>query len=245
MTRTAEPAAPADGDVLELLTSGELEILGQLPRSSNFTFLAKVSGADLAALAVYKPRDGEAPLWDFPEGTLHRREVAAYVLAGALGWPSVPPTVLRDGPAGPGSVQLFVDFDPTHHYFTLREERTDDFRRIALFDVVANNADRKAGHCILAPDGRMFAIDHGVCFAVEPKLRTVIWDFVDEPIPPDLMADLRRLASALADGALREKLGGLVEPREMEATGARLDDLTAGGVFPGPGPGRPYPWPVV
>ena len=134
-------------------------------------------------LAVYKPRSGEAPLWDFEEGTLAAREVAAYVVADALGWPWVPPTVLREGPQGMGSVQRFVAFDQDQHYLTMRRDRPDEFRRIALFDLVANNADRKSGHCLLARDGRIFVVDHGVCFHVEPKLRTVIWDFVDEPIP--------------------------------------------------------------
>jgi hypothetical protein len=230
---------------LQLLAHGELEPLGVLPRSSNFTFLSRVRRDDEELLAVYKPRSGETPLWDFPDGTLCQREVAAYVLADALGWPRVPPTILRDGPHGPGSVQRFVTYDPQHHYFTMHEERPDQFRRIALFDVVANNADRKSGHCLLAEDGEIFVVDHGVCFSTEPKLRTVIWDFVDEPIPPDMLEDLRALRGRLSAGEVRERLLELLSPAEMGATERRLAALLEIGRFPEPGPGRPYPWPIV
>lgn len=234
-----------DAEVLRLLAEGELEILGLLPRSSNYTFLARVDGSPERMLAVYKPRAGEAPLWDFPEGTLCRREVAAHLVAAELGWPWVPPTVLREGPHGEGSVQLFVGFDPSRHYLTMREERPDDFRRVALFDVVVNNADRKSGHCLLSAEERVFVIDHGVCFHDEPKLRTVIWDFAGEPVPPELLGDLRQLAGALERGALRDRLSELLLPRELRATERRLADLLEDARFPEPGPGRPYPWPVV
>lgn len=241
---SVKPALDDDA-ALAVLERGELEPLGVLPRSSNFTFLSRVRHGDEELLAVYKPRTGETPLWDFPEGTLCRREVAAYVLADALGWPRVPPTILRDGPQGPGSVQRFVTFDPPHHYFTMREERPEDFRRIALFDVIANNADRKSGHCLLAEDGEIFVVDHGVCFSTEPKLRTVIWDFVDEPIPPGMLEDLRALTEHLSAGAVRERLLELLSPAEVAATERRLADLLDLGRFPEPGPGRPYPWPIV
>lgn len=238
------PSAP-DARPLGLLERGDLEPLGLLPRSTNYTFLARVSDGDEQALAVYKPRAGEAPLWDFPEGTLHRREVAAFVLADALGWPRVPPTVLRDGPRGPGSVQLFVEFDPRQHYFTMQDDRPDEFRRVALFDVIANNADRKSGHCLLSSDGEVFSVDHGVCFHEQPKLRTVIWDFAGEPIPQGMLDDLRALRARLAAGPLRETLAGLLSPAEVDAVERRLSDLVERGRFPHPGPGRPYPWPVV
>lgn len=234
-----------DTDVLRLLQTGELEPLGLLPRSSNFTYLTRVRRGDDEVLAVYKPRSGEAPLWDFPEGTLCRREVAAYVVADALGWPRVPPTILRDGPQGEGSVQRFLAFDPRQHYFTMQEERPDEFRRVALFDLVVNNADRKSGHCLLSEDRELFVVDHGVCFNTEPKLRTVIWDFVDEAIPPAMLDDLRALGPRLAEGALRARLLDLVSVAEIDATARRLADLVALGRFPEPGPGRPYPWPVV
>jgi uncharacterized repeat protein (TIGR03843 family) len=236
----------APADVLGALQEGDLEVLGLLPRSSNYTFLARVDGSGgQPLLAVYKPRSGETPLWDFPRGTLCDREVAAWVLSEALGWPWIPPTVIRDGPHGEGSVQLFVEFDPAEHYLTMREDRPDDFRRIALFDVVANNADRKSGHCLLSDDGRVFAIDHGVCFHDEPKLRTVIWDFVGETLTGPMADDLRRVSSDLEHGELRARLETLLAPNEVRATRDRLDGLLAEARFPGPGPGRPYPWPIV
>jgi hypothetical protein len=235
----------AEDEVLRLLREGDLELLGLLPRSSNYTFLARLREGPDPVLAVYKPRAGEAPLWDFPEGTLCHREVAAHILAEALGWPFVPPTILRRGPHGEGSVQLFVDFDPANHYLTMREERPDDFRRIALFDVVANNADRKSGHCLLSTDGDLFVIDHGVCFHDEPKLRTVIWDFVGEEIVADLRADLERVGGELEQGSLRDRLGDLLRPAEILAIRRRIADLLEDGHFPEPGPGRPYPWPIV
>ena len=232
-------------DVIGLLERGELVTLGVLPQASNYTFLARVREGGEEMLAVYKPRDGEAPLWDFAEGTLCQREVAAYVLADTLGWPNVPQTILRDGPQGIGSVQRFVAFDPNQHYFTMREERADEFRRVALFDIVANNADRKAGHCLLAETGDIFVVDHGVCFSEEPKLRTVIWDFVNESIPEAMLADLRALQPRLHSGAARDRLAALLSTAEVMAVEQRLADLIMLGRFPEPGPGRPYPWPIV
>jgi uncharacterized repeat protein (TIGR03843 family) len=229
-----------------LLQRGELRILGLLPRSSNYTFLAKVAANGDEALAVYKPRAGEAPLWDFPEGTLGLREVAAYRVAQELGWPRVPPTLYREGPEGPGSVQLFVEFDVDHHYFTLLRGREETFRRVALFDAVVNNADRKGGHCLLAADGDVFVIDHGVCFSAVPKLRTVIWEFAGEPIDAELLADLRRVRAALAEGGrLRTQLVPLLRPREIEAIEGRLLALLDARRFPEPGAERPYPWPAI
>ncbi len=232
-------------DVPSVLAEGDLQILGLMPNSSNYTFLAKAKFRDQETLAIYKPRRGEAPLWDFPEGTLCRREVAAYVVASALGWPNVPPTVLREGPEGQGSVQLFVEFDPEQHYFTLLAAHAEEFHRVALFDMVVNNADRKAGHCLKASDGHVFVIDHGVCFSPEPKLRTVIWDFIGEPVDHALKDDLRKLAPLLSSGSVREQLGELLDPAEIEAMAARLIEVAELDVFPEPGPGRPYPWPIV
>jgi hypothetical protein len=228
-----------------LLVDGELEILGLLPRASNYTFLARVRRGEDETLAVYKPLAGEAPLWDFPDGTLCRREVAAYVVAKALGWPSVPPTVLRDGPEGSGSVQLFVEFDPSQHYFTMQDHRPDDFRRVALFDAIVNNADRKGGHGLLGLDGRIHVIDHGVCFSASPKLRTVIWEFAGQPIPEELLADVARLETDLREGPARARLCELLDAREVEATARRAHALVTSARFPRPGPDRPYPWPAV
>jgi len=240
VTGLSDPAVPP------VMATGDLEILGLLPRSSNYTFLARAGDGDDAVLVVYKPRRGEIPLWDFPEGTLCQREVAAYRVARELGWPNVPPTILRDGPEGVGSVQRFVPFDPQAHYFTLEPERADDFRRVALFDVVANNADRKGGHCLLGEDGTIWVIDHGVCFSEEPhKLRTVIWEHVDEPIEAGLLEDLRRFRGRIARGPAETALADLLAPEELAAMRDRIDAVLAHGRFPEPGPGRPYPWPPV
>ena len=168
-----------------------------MPWSSNATFLVNLADGDDEMLAIYKPQRGERPLWDFPRGTLCHREVAAFEVSEALGWDIVPDTVLRDGPAGIGMMQRFVEHDPEEHYFTLLEEHADAFRRMAAFDVVINNTDRKGGHCLRAlDDGRIFGIDHGVSFHAQWKLRTVIWEFGGESIPPDVCSDLHRFADA-------------------------------------------------
>ena len=157
----------------------------------------------------------------------------------------MPPTVLRDGPEGPGSVQLYVDFDPREHYLTLRERRQDDFRRVALFDAVINNADRKSGHCLLSRDDRVFLIDHGVSFHHVPKLRTVIWEFAGEDIPEELCGDVARFAGDVTAGRVAERLAELLSAREIKALRARVRTLLETRCFPLPGPGRAYPWPVV
>jgi uncharacterized repeat protein (TIGR03843 family) len=228
-----------------LLESGEMQTLGLLPRSSNYTFLVRLVGRSAEALAVYKPRAGETPLWDFPEGTLGLREVAAYEVASALGWPRVPLTLYRDGPEGPGSVQRFLEFDPTQHSFTLLPGREREFRRIVLFDAVVNNADRKAGHCLLASDGLVFVVDHGVCFHAAPKLRTVLWDFAGERIDDESLDDVARLGRALDDGELASRLSSLLHAREIAAMGRRIDALMRGRTFPPPRGERPYPWPAI
>jgi uncharacterized repeat protein (TIGR03843 family) len=241
-----------------------MELLGLMPGASNYTFLARLLGpepggtqpGDLGPggteadateserLVVYKPRRGEAPLWDFPPGTLCQRETAAFEISRAGDFGFVPPTVLRDGPLGMGSVQAFVhhDFDCTA--FDLFESHTDDLRRIALFDLVVNNADRKAGHVFPDPDGKVWAIDHGICFHVDPKLRTVLWDFAGEPIAEADRACLRSLAAAL-EGDLATVLGELLEPAEVETLHRRLTAALAAEAFPAPGPGRSFPWPPV
>ena len=241
------PLADHLSGVPPVIAEGELELLGLLPNSSNYTFLARATLDEEQALAVYKPRRGETPLWDFPDGTLCRREAAAFVVARALGWPNVPPTVLREGPEGEGSVQLFVDADVREHYFTLQErpDLSDMFRRIALFDVVVNNADRKSGHCLLGKDGRIWVVDHGVCFNVEDKLRTVIWEFVGDPLPPGSEEDLRRIRGELDRGPLRDVLTPLLDDDELAAFADRIDEVLVGRAFPEPGEHRPFPWPPV
>jgi uncharacterized repeat protein (TIGR03843 family) len=241
-----ERALEALSAIPRALAEGELEVLGLMPGASNYTFLARARTADEEILAVYKPRRGETPLWDFPAGTLCSREVAAYELARTLGWPNVPPTVFRDGPEGEGSAQLFIRFDPEQHYFTLGNERRAEFERVTAFDLVANNADRKAGHCLLGDDGEIWVIDHGVCFSAEPKLRTVIWEYIDEPIPDVLLVDLTRVGEELSGGPLAHKLATLLSPEELRALAARIDELVAAGIYPAPDPGtRPYPWPPI
>ena len=234
-----------EDDLAALLEHGDLEVIGLLPRASNYTFLGEVRAGGRSVPVVYKPRGGEAPLWDFPDGTLCNREVAASVLADALGWPNVPPTVLRDGPHGTGSVQRFVEADPAQHYLTLRERRLDEFRPVAAFDVLIGNGDRKSGHCLLGGDGRVWVVDHGLCFNVEPVIRTVIWDFAGRPVPGDLLADLGRIAEELRRGPLRRRMLDLLAEDEVEATAARADELRSAGVFPSPGPGRSIPWPAI
>jgi hypothetical protein len=232
-------------EALRLLSGGEVALIGLMPHSSNYTFLAELRHPDCTILGVYKPRKGERPLWDFPEGTLYRREVAAFELSRALGWPSVPPTVVRDGPHGAGSMQLFVETDPNEHFFTLRDARLDDFATVALFDAIANNADRKSGHCLVDDDGAIWSVDHGVCFAVAPKLRSVIWEFAGERIPAELLDDVRRVAGELRSGPVRETMAALLDPTEVDAAADRAEELVRSKRFPEPGSERPFPWPPV
>lgn len=214
-----------------------------MPWSSNATFLVELCHEGASMPAVYKPTRGERPLWDFPEG-LHRRELAAYRLSVALGWGVVPETVIReDAPLGPGSLQRFVAADFSQHYFTLleRPEHHDALRAICAFDLVANNADRKGGHCLLDEDGHVWGIDNGLCFHTEPGLRTVIWDFAGEPIAEALVADVARVVGRAETG-----LEDLLDAAEVDALRSRGAALVARPRFPGPGTSRhAYPWPLV
>ena len=227
------------------LAGGRLELLGRIPWASNATMLATVRHDDLEGLAVYKPARGERPLWDFPDGTLYRREVAAYLVSEQLGWGLVPPTLARDGPLGVGSVQLYVDADPEVTAFELLAAEDPTLPRIAAFDVVTNNADRKAGHCLAGPGGRVWAIDHGLCFHVQPKLRTVLWDLAGVRLEDQVLADLEVLAARVSGGALEASLCELLEPDEVAAVGRRARALARAGRLPAPRGGRPYPWPLV
>jgi uncharacterized repeat protein (TIGR03843 family) len=194
------------------------------------------------ALAVYKPARGERPLWDFPPG-LFKRELAAYHLSQALGWDLVPLTIRREGPYGDGSLQAFVHADFRQHYFTLYEDAAHHarLRRLCAFDIVANNADRKSGHCLLGPDRVIYAIDNGLCFNVEPKLRTVIWEFAEERLPDDVVSGVTRLARQ----GLPKALAALLEPDERTALIARARALLGAGRFPDGSAAHGYPWPVV
>jgi uncharacterized repeat protein (TIGR03843 family) len=232
--------------IIALLTQGEMETLGLLPWSSNYTFLTTVRDASLQCLAVYKPQRGERPLWDFPQGTLCLREVAAYLVSQALGWSFIPPTVLRNGPQGLGSVQLFIDAEPEAHYFTFRDEQVPELQRIALFDCLTNNADRKGGHCLRGKDGRIWAVDNALTFHTDHKLRTVIWDFAGQPIPENLLQDLMAFRDLLAQfDPLVETLARLLATEEIEALKQRLGALLKRATFPEPGPGRHVPWPPI
>ena len=227
---------------LALLRTGEIDIEGRMPYSSNGTFLVRITQDGAEELAIYKPVRGERPLWDFPSG-LARREVAAYELSAALDWDVVPPTVLRDGPVGEGSVQRFVDADFSEHYFTLREDEAHDdaFRRLCAFDLVANSADRKGGHCLIDADRHIWAIDNGLSFHQEFKVRTVIWDYAGERLPDDLAADLQ----ALIDRGLPDTLAELLDPFERDAVLTRAGALLRSGAFPHDHTGHRYPWPLV
>jgi len=237
----------ATAELCEILRRGHVLQCGLIPWGSNYTFLALMDVEQEAPmLGVYKPRRGEAPLWDFPDGTLYKRECAAFLLSEALGWQLVPPTVIRDGPNGIGSMQLFI-----HHrqedadYFSLREQHQREVRRMALFDLIANNTDRKAAHCLRGEDGHIWGIDHGLTFHAHPKLRTVIWDFGGEPIPKELLRDLRRICKALeTQQGLEPALAELLFPEEMEALMGRIQYVLAHPEFPGMQTRRRgVPWP--
>ena len=227
---------------LNLLARGAITLKGRIPRSSNAIFLVEVTHNGATALAVYKPARGERPLWDFPPD-LFNREVAAYLLSETLGWGLVPPTVEREGPLGEGSLQRFVEADFEQHYFTLKEDPAyhGRLKQICLFDLLTNNADRKSGHCLLGPDGVIYAIDNALTFHAEPKLRTVIWEFGNEPIPEPMLADVRRLLAA----GLPQPLAVLLDPAEQEALLARARVIVEERRFPADTSGRRYPWPLV
>jgi uncharacterized repeat protein (TIGR03843 family) len=226
------------------LQHGEIELKGQFTWGYNYTFLVNVHHAGDEILAVYKPLKGEQPLWDFPENSLAGREVAAYLVSQALGFGLVPLTVLRDGPLGPGSLQQYIDYNPNYHYFTFKPADRQRLRPMALFDLLVNNADRKGSHMIVQKrTRRLFGIDHGLCFHVDDKLRTVIWDFAGEDVPPELLSALETFRSALT-GNLSADLQPYLSPDELAALDARAGALFAAKKFPLPPEDRrafPYP----
>lgn len=249
----------------EVLLDGELIVIGRVMSASNATLLAEVDGTRVA----YKPVSGERPLWDFPDGTLAGREVASHLVSAATGWDIVPPTVLRDGPHGPGSVQLWCDPDPDQAAVDLvpagrvpdhlahvldgldgRErpvalvhERSAALRRMALFDAVVNNADRKGGHVLAMADGRRLGIDHGLTFHAEEKLRTVLWGWAGDALDQQELSELEVLESAF-HGTLGEQLMEHLQVEEVEATVQRCRSLRGTGRFPVPSDRWPaIPWP--
>ncbi|MGW3506764.1 SCO1664 family protein [Streptomyces sp. NPDC000994] len=267
--RSVKPGAES----AELLAQGELTVRGRIREASNAALFCTVAYDGLEASCVYKPVAGERPLWDFPDGTLAAREVAAYEVSEATGWSLVPPTVLRDGPYGEGMVQLWVEATPEAELLALLdaeepgpgwkaigfaevgEGRTallvhaDDerLRRMAVLDAVINNADRKGGHLLPTPEGHLYGIDHGVTFNVENKLRTLLWGWAGEPLPPEVLAVLKALEDTLRDGApLAARLAALITPAELDATRARVTTLLASGTHPEPSGEWPaIPWPPV
>lgn len=231
-----------ESNIVHALEHGDITIIGRMPHSSNATFLVAVQCDETSFQAIYKPLRGERPLWDFEPG-LHRREIAAYMLSQAMGINMVPPTVLREGPLGEGSLQHFIDADVEQHYFTIFEQREDlydQLRAMCVFDIVANNTDRKAGHCLLGLDDKIWGIDHGVCFAADFKLRTVIWEFGGEPLPDHLRAAIEPLIETVP-----LNIATLLSSNEVSALQERVQWLCEGGAFPIDRSGSRYPWPLV
>jgi hypothetical protein len=240
---------PDRSDILDILREARVDEEAMLAAGSNYVFLLKMDH-DVAGegYAVYKPQRGEAPLHDFPTGTLYQREYAAYLVSEALDWHLVPPTIVREEglELGLGVLQLFVVHDPSRHFFNLRDGREDEMQRIAVFDWLVNNADRKGGHCLLDASERMWCIDHGITFHSEDKLRTVIWDFQGIPIPEHLLDDVRHFAEMLQEGTeIHAELSELLLPHEMVRLIERAAEIDERRVFPLPPPYRPYPWPMI
>jgi len=243
-------------EIFTALQSGILKLEGQFIYGSNYTFMALCRHEGKTFTTVYKPVRGERPLWDFPEQTLAHREVAAYLVSEALGWGLVPPTVFRQrrAPMGSGSVQLFIEHDPDLHYFTFSEEQKQRLPEVMLFDLLINNADRKGGHLMFDPEGELYLIDHGLSFHVEDKLRTVVWDFAGEPIPGNLLDDVKKIipktientAQVSTGDKLQEALSPHLSAAEIAALQKRAQDLLAAQEFPlPPEDRRAYPWPLV
>ena len=221
--------------------------IGLHPGGSNYVFVVRLANDDKEVYGIYKPAAGERPLRDFPYGTLHNRELSAYVVADELGWPSVPPTVVREGPHGVGSVQLFIDADFTKHYFNLREERLDDYMPIAMFDVLINNADRKGGACLLDADGQLWAVDHGLTFNPLARRRTVMFEFNGTPYSDDLLQSLDGFVSNLDDtGAnLRKMLADTLDDHEIDSLVRRGKEMLDNRSFPVLDPDWNVPWPMI
>jgi len=225
----------------------DIKVLGLLHGASNYTFLARLGPHPPSGLrAVYKPARGESPLWDFDAGTLYKREVAAYELSKVLGWPRIPPTVVREkAPHGVGAMQLFIEADG-RHFLGESESRSDTWIRVALFDVITNNADRKSGHCLFDAQDNVWVIDHGLTFHVDDKLRTVMWEFSGQPLPGDLCGDVERALVELERGPLGEAMQRLISRGELRVLRRRLRGvLDPGWRFPEPTSAWSIPWPPV
>ena len=239
-------------DILDALSQEDFEIEGEFLWGSNYTFLARVKSKNGLVTAVYKPTRGQQPLWDFEVTSLAKREAAAFIVSQMLGWNFVPATVFRqDGPLGAGSLQLFIEHNPEYHFFNFKPQDRELLRPVVVFDMLVNNADRKGSHMLKDPDGKIWLIDHGLCFHAEPKLRTVIWDFIDEPVPEELRNDLAEFSSLFKvstdhTGGYRTQLSQLLTGAELQALIRRADDLSRMDSFPAPEPNRrPFPWPHI
>lgn len=237
MTALDLPAA------LDLLQTGEIDVQGRLLDASNATLYCGIAGNGLTGTCVYKPIAGERPLWDFPDGTLAAREVAAYTVSAATGWDLVPPTVLREGPFGLGMVQWWIETDDTVDLGELARSDHPDLARMAVLDAVINNADRKGGHLLPTVEGRVYGVDHGVCFSTEDKLRTLLWQWRGDPLPEDATGALSQLQADLT-GTLGDTLRALLDKREVRMTARRVDRLLRTGQYPMPSGDWPaIPWP--
>jgi len=231
-------------DVHLLLKHGDITQLETIAWGSNYTFCAGLECGSLKGLGIYKPRRGERPLWDFPDGTLFRREYAAYLASQAIGWDFIPPTVIRDGPHGVGSMQLYIESEPPRSMRELQDPSDLELARVAAFDFVTNNADRKAGHVLRDGAGKLWGIDHGLCFNVVPKVRTVLLHFCGEPVPPPVIAELTEFrADEFRLAGLCALLDSLLECEEIEVFLKRIDTLLSRRVFPGVDRYRGVPWP--
>jgi uncharacterized repeat protein (TIGR03843 family) len=244
--KLTEPVELPVADALALLETGEISIEGRLVDASNATLYCAVTSDGVSAACVYKPVAGERPLWDFPDGTLAEREVAAFAVSAASGWDIVPPTVYRVGPAGPGMVQLWIaEDDDVDVVAMIRRRDREEVRHIAVFDAVINNADRKGGHLLPTRSGHVYGVDHGVTFHVEDKLRTVLWQWAGRALPDDVQDVLRRLRRDL-DGVLGARLGELLTSAEIRRTRARVDRLLSTRRHPEPSDDWPaVPWPPM
>ncbi len=238
---------PAEDEAKQLLQSGEIVSGYRMPWGSNYTFYVRISaGPGKFLRAIYKPRDGERPLWDFPSGSLYKREYATYVLSRWLGWPPVPLTLVREGPYGVGTVQLFVDHDPEANYFDMVEDKAEQLQKFAIFDLLVNNADRKAGHCLLDSGGRVWSIDHGLTFHPSFKLRTVMLEFWGKPMPKSVVGDIEALGRSLeTTGDVAERLAEMLSPEEVGALLSRVGFLLEEESLPALDPYHNVPWPWV
>ncbi|MGY1826004.1 MULTISPECIES: SCO1664 family protein [unclassified Blastococcus] len=232
-----------DEEARRLLTEGVIDLEGRMLDASNVTLVGAIRAGDLVAECVYKPVAGERPLWDFPDGTLAGREISAYLVSEATGWRIVPPTVLREGPFGPGMVQLWVDGDEEVDLAAFVRRDDPALRRMAVFDAVVNNADRKGGHIIPMPGGHVHGIDHGICFSVDPKLRTLLWGWAGKPLTAEAIEVLERLGDELR-GDLGDRLHEHLTRAEVRCTQRRVAELLRTGRHPEPSGEWPaLPWP--